>query len=409
MIEVKNKWHWVLLFAALLGFYQGNAQDETEKLREKKKKLEQDIRYTTKLLSETAKNRQASLSQLSLIRKRIASREQLIVTIGSEVEYLRLQIEENKEEIEELNNELEALKQEYARMIYHAYKTRSRYHKLMFVFSADNFNQAYRRLKYFRQYSDYRKQQALMIQEKKSKLNNKIAQLKEDTERKVELLASKEQERQKLRSEREGKTELLADLKRKESKLERDLRKKRAEARALENEIERIIAEQMKKEEPAEPEASASAEFRLTPGQVALSENFTSNKGKLPWPTKRGIISSTFGVHRQGGISIQNNGITIRTSRNSDAHAVFSGKVTKVISIGNKKAVLVQHGDYFTLYDNLSQVKVSPGHNVATGDVIGKIKTDNSSGVTEVNFQIWQAKKNGQPSKLNPQFWLLPQ
>lgn len=390
------------------------AQDKKEQLEQKKKKLEQDIRYTNKLLSETEETKRNTLSQLSLINSRIKSRAQLITTIGSEVEYLREQIKSNQREIEELNTELKDLKEEYARLVYHAYKTKSKYHKMMFVFSAENFNQAYRRLKYLRQYGDYRKKQAELITQKKQTLNEKIAQLKEDTELKVDLLANKEQERQKLTSEKQGQNEVVTKLKSRESELRRELRQKQAQARELEREIERIIAAEMAKMKtsPSPETPEAKPEFRLTPEQVALSDDFTSNKGKLPWPTKRGKISSTFGTHAHKtlrGIKETNNGITIATSKNANAYAVFKGKVTKVITIANKKAVLVQHGQYFTLYDNLATVNVKPGDQISTGDVIGKIRTDSSAGSTEVNFQIWRASSKGGSQKLNPQGWLLPQ
>lgn len=386
------------------------AQDKKEKLKEKKEKIEQDIRYTNKLLSETKKNKKTTLSQLNLINRQINSREQLINTISSEVEYLKRQINENESEIDNLNHELEELKEEYAEMIYHAYKIKSRYHKMMFIFSADGFDQAYRRLRYLRQYNNFRRKQAELIREKKQNINKKIAQLKEDTEQKVNLLAQKEQERQKLKGEKQGQNQAIEELKNRESQLRTELKQKQAQARKLEKEIERIIAAEMAKASEQPEEESRTPEFKLTPEQVALSDDFTSNKGKLPWPTKRGQISSTFGRHahkKLKGIQEINNGITISTSPNSKALAVFGGKVTKVISISNKKAVLIQHGDYFTLYDNLKAVEVSPGKQVETGDVIGTVKTENSSGETEINFQIWRAKSSGQPEKLNPQKWIL--
>mgnify|MGYP006277179097 FL=1 len=398
----------LLIIVIMLLSLQTTAQETEEELREKKKKIEQDIRYTNKLLSETRQNKKTTLSRLTLIRNKIRNREQLIATIGSEVNYLKREIANNERTIKRLNLELEELKEEYAKLIYHAYKTKSRYHKLMFVFSADGFDQAYRRLKYLRQYGDYRKKQARLIQAKKEKLNQTIAELKEDKDQKINLLAQKEQERQKLRTEREGKGETIEKLKSQESQLRSSLTHKRQVAKELEDQIQKIIAAQMK--ETKAEETGSSPEFRLSPEQVELSDNFTKNKGKLPWPTKRGKVSSTFGKHRHAELGVEeiNNGITIQTSKNASALAVFNGKVTKVISIGNKKAILIQHGDYFTLYDNLSITKVTPGDEVSTGDIIGTIKTDNSSGETEVNFQIWQAASGKEPDNLNPSGWLLP-
>ncbi|MFO8054544.1 MAG: peptidoglycan DD-metalloendopeptidase family protein [Bacteroidales bacterium] len=398
----------VLIFCAGLSLY---GQTKKEELRKEKQEIEETIRYTNKLLSETADDKKSSLKQLSLLEQSVKNREQLITTISSEVAYLNDQIRQNKREISRLNQELEQLKDEYAKMIYHAYKTRSRYHRLMFIFSAEDFDQAYRRLKHFRQYADYRRKQAALINEKKEKLSERNATLKEDTERKTDLLANKEQERRKLKAEKEGHSQTVHNLQEKEQQLKRELAQKRAQAEELENEIERIIAAEMAEAETATPDESPSPEFKLTPEQVELSDDFTSNKGKLPWPTKRGIVSSKFGRNAHEnlqGIVELNNGITIQTSKNAEVMAIFSGKVTKVISIGGKKAVLLQHGDYFTLYDHLADVTVNPGQSISTGDVIGIVKTDRDSNRSEINFQIWQARKKGQPEKLNPALWLLP-
>lgn len=404
---------WMILIPALsLCFADAAfAQEKKEKLEEKKKKIEQDIRYTNRLIKETAKSRKSSLNELSLIESSINSRQQLINTIDSEVDYLKEEISSKQREIDRRNKELEILKEEYAKMIYHAYKTQSRYHKLMFVFSSEDFNQAYRRLKYLRQYGDFRKEQAQKINEKKKELNQKIARLKENKEQKVELMARKQREKQKLKDEKQGKDEVISSLSEKEQKLKQKLQRKRAKAKELEKEIERIIAREMAKaKKSAGKSKEASPKFKLTPEQVELSENFTSNKGKLPWPTRRGIVSSSFGRHahpKLRGVVEYNNGITIQTSENAQALAVFRGSVKKVISIANKKAVLIQHGDYFTLYDNLKTVNVGPGDVVETGQSIGTIKKDNDNGFTQINFQIWQARQNKRPEKLNPSAWLL--
>lgn len=401
----------MILLPAIVVYFSNSlyAQDKKEKLKKRKKEIEEDIRYTNNLIDETTESKKNSLKKLLLIKRQIESRSQLVRTINSEVDYLKEQISSNQEQINQLNEELETLKDEYAKMIYHAYKTKSKYHKLMFIFSAEDFDQAYRRLKYLRQYSDFRKKQAREIQGKKKTLNNKIAKLKEDKERKVELMARKQQEKEKLKSEKENKNEIVSNLKQKEHKLRERLSRKQEKARELEEKIEKIIAREMAESEEAKEE-EASPKFKMTPEQVELSENFTKNKGKLPWPTKKGIVSSTFGQHTHetlDGVVLYNNGITIQTSKNAWALAVFEGNVNKVISIGNKKAVLIRHGDYFTLYDNLRRVNVKPGDQVKTGQKLGIIKNDNNTGYTQINFQIWKVRKQSKPKKLNPSEWLL--
>ncbi len=399
----------ILLLLSALSSPALMGQTEMEELQKKKKALEEEIRYTNKLLSQTSRDRQASLSQLQLLDNNIKNRQQLINTLNSEIRYLNREISKNTREIKQLNHELEQLKEEYARMIYHAYKTRSRHHRLMFIFSSEDFNQAYRRMRYYKQYGDYRRKQAALIVEKREALAEKNAQLKQDTEERAARMGEREQERQQLREKRTNQNETIEELKSKEQELQREIDQKQEQARALDQEIQRAIAEATRAAEHTDETEAHS--FALTPEQVELSEDFASNKGRLPWPTHRGVITSHFGRRRHDGLSnieIENSGVTIQTSQNAQARAVFSGEVKKVLTIGGRKAVLVQHGKYFTLYDNLATVVVTPGQYIQTGDIMGTLRSSSDANTAELNFQVWEARKRGTPEKHDPQHWLLP-
>lgn len=399
---------FILLLCALIPS-EATAQKELEDLQKKKKALEEQIRYTNSLLSQASRDRQASLSQLQLLDNNIKNRQQLINTLSSEIRYLNREISRNTRMIRELNQELEQLKEAYARMIYHAYKTRSRHHRLMFIFSSKDFNQAYRRMRYYKQYGEYRRKQAALIVEKREALAEKNAQLKLATEERTARMAEREQERQQLRHKRANQNETIEALKNKEQELQREIAQKQQQARALDQEIQRAIAEATRAAETTDHTTTPA--FALTPEQVELSQDFASNRGLLPWPTQRGVITSQFGRRRHErltNIEEDNSGITIQTHTNAQARAVFSGEVKKVLTIGGRQAVLVQHGKYFTLYDNMATVTVRPNQHIQTGDIIGTLRSSSDTNTAELNFQVWEARKRGNPERHDPQQWLLP-
>ncbi|MHC1777413.1 MAG: murein hydrolase activator EnvC [Lentimicrobium sp.] len=397
-------------FVMLMIFVSGvNAQDKKTQLQQKKAKIEEEINYTNKLLEETKKSKQVSLNQLVLLNKQINKRQELISAISGEIGNLDRQIEETNDTINHLTQTIKQLKQEYARMIYYASKNRNAYTRLMFIFSANDFNQAYQRLKYFQQYSSYRQNQVRVIMENQQLLNEKILLLEKQKAYKLSLKKSEESEKQKLTGEKAEQDKTVKKLSQKEKELLRKLRDSEKAAKKLQKAIEDLIAEEIRKaSESAKKTGTKPApenKFGLTPSEMQLSSSFAGNKGRLPWPTERGIISSTFGEHPHPilkGIKTRNNGIDISTAKGESARAVFDGEVTSTMTLPSyNNVVIIRHGEFLTVYSNLDQLFVKKGDKVKTKQRIGVIQTD-ESGKAKLHFELWQGK-----NIQNPGSWLL--
>ncbi len=400
----------------LLGISNLYAQSQTkEDLQKKKQQLANEIAQTSKILKETQKNKKATLAQLDALRKQILMRERLINTISSEIKNLEGQIGNTNSEIDQLQAELEQLKKEYAAMIRFAFRNQSSYNKLMFVFAAQNFNQAYKRLKYLQQFSEYRQRQAKYIEEAQKKLELKREELEVNKKAKNGLLIEEQEEKVTLGKEKSQQEKMAKQLSAKESTLRKQLQAKQAQQRKLDNQIQAIIKKEIEAaRKKAEAEARAkgqtvsgdknsSSNLTLTPEAKALSNQFNANRGKLPWPVEKGTIIEYFGTHEHPqlkGVMIQNNGIDIKTSSGASARAIFNGTVSGVIQIpGGLNAVLVRHGEYTTVYSNLKSVNVKMGQSVSTKQSIGTVATEED--IASMELQIWKGI-----NKLNPTEWL---
>ena len=392
----------ILINSDVLVHAQSNQKD---KLKSQKEQLEREIRENNRLLQQTRKAHSSSAQEVVLIQNQIKARQKLIQTINSEIYFLDAQVKNNQKEIVKLGEDLEKLKGEYARMIYAAYKTRHVHNKLMFIFASESFNQASRRLRYYHQYNEHRRQQAQIIEKTQHELNRRKQEIENQRTEKLALLVTKESERALLDRQHTERSGIVKNLKARETQLLADIRRKQAESRSLDRKIEEIIAKEMAASK-TKPGAVASAKpntFSLTPEETAMSNSFESNRGKLPWPSERGVISGMFGRQKHAflDVEIENNGINILTSKNDDARAVFKGTVRYVINVANLYAVLIRHGEYFTLYSNLSEVYVKNGQSVDTKQSIGKIYHDSQEGKTELHFEVWRGSV-----KLDPMLWL---
>ncbi|MCB0482287.1 MAG: peptidoglycan DD-metalloendopeptidase family protein [Flavobacteriales bacterium] len=388
----------LLLFCLLLSF-GAIAQKRTD-LEKKKSELSKDIEYKNKLLNETSKSRKRSLNELILIKKKIANRQNLILTLKDEIGLLEGQIATKQAEVQAKEKEITELKEEYAKMIYYAYKTRSRYDQLMFILASESVNQAYKRAKYLQQYATYRKIQGELILEAQRELNKVVAELEEKKIEKEVLLKAKEREALNLSTDQEDKQSVLNELSSKEKELKEEIKKKDEEARRLQKAIQKIIADELKKQQKDD-----KGKFVLTPEAMALSSNFANNKGKLPWPTAKGVITEYYGEHAHPvlkGIKVNNNGVDISTEENAIARSVFAGQVSAVFVIqGIGKAIMIRHGEYITVYSNLKEVYVQKGDMVETKQQLGLALTDPEKGKTEVHFEIWKGQ-----TTMNPSGWL---
>lgn len=415
-----NKYLPVFVVLMLLGITSSTSFAQNKKdLETKKKELQKEISLTNKLLNETKKNKEITLDELVKLKSKINARQELISTIHQGIKLVNKQISETQNNISSLQNDLEKLKQEYAKMIYYAYKNRSNFDKVMFIFSSKSFNQAYKRLKYIQQYSEFRKKQAETIVATQQELKQKVAQLQSDKQEKSALLSLEEQEKQKLAIEKAEQETTVQKLQSKEQELKSDLRKKEEAARKLQKAIEKIIEEEIRKAREAAAAAAkanntstkpvkgstSTTSFPMTPEALKLSNSFASNKGSLPWPVMEGVITDRFGQHPHPvltGIIVNNNGIDISTTKGSIARALFDGEVSSVAIIpGGGKVVMIRHGEYLSVYSYLSDVYVKKGDKVTTKQHLGTLVSEPDKAKTTVHLEIWKGM-----TKLNPEYWI---
>lgn len=380
------------------------SQNKKDLLEQDKQKIEKEIQYNSDLLQETQKSKKTTLNELVLIKKQIDAREQLIGNINQEIEATEQQIDLHKEIISELRQDLEKLKYEYAQMIYYAYKNRSSFDRLMFIFSASDFNQAYKRMKYFHQYANYRKNQAGRITETQNELNVTIQKLEDYKREKNELLNELQSEKNLLINSRVQQNQIYQQLNTKEKELAKTIKQKEKDALKLQQEIEKIIAEEIKLASKKSG-TTKTGSFALTPAELKLSTSFTENQGGLPWPLEQGTISNTFGEHPHPVLKLvktKNNGIDILTSEKMKARSIFDGEVTRVMAIPNYHyVIMIRHGEFLSVYSNLEEVYVQKGDQVTTKQEIGRVYTDANNSKTEFHFELWKGK-----NLLNPELWL---
>ena len=371
-----------------------------EELKKKKQDAENQIKYTSKLLNEVQKVQKSSLNRVQLLNRQIEQRKAVINTINGEVDLYQQMIDNNTLAISLMENDIQALKKEYAELIKLAYRNRNAYDQVLFLLSADNVNQAYRRHLYMKQYTNYRENQAGVILSIESVLNDKTRKQEEQKLIKLQLMNDTKKEANQLSQEKLEKNAELQKLQKEQKELKKKLDEQRRIEQQLENEIERIIAEEARKSAKA-----GTKEMTLTPEQKLLGDNFAQNKGRLPWPVERGVITEHFGINQHpvlSNVQVKNNGVSITTEKGSKVRAVFNGEVTRVFGItGGNTAVIIRHGKYLTVYSNLRETTVKKGDKVTTKQNIGTVFTDPEDNKSILKFQIWLENQ-----KLNPEQWI---
>jgi len=380
-------------------------------LEKQKQQLLKDIQYTNKLLQDTEKNKKKTLNELTLMKAKIDQRQRLINTVSSQAKLVEKQIGETQMIVMALENDLKSLREEYGKMLYHTYRNQSQYDRLMFILSSEDINQAYKRIKYFQQYAKHRQEQAAAIEAVQKTLNARSEELKAKRKELSILIEDSEREKIKLSSEREERDKLVHDLQDKEKELRAELKKKDREAKKLESAIARIIEEEIRKARAKAEKTETKVTklgFALTPEEMTLSNSFVENRAKLPWPSERGVITSTFGEHAHPtlrDIKTVNNGVDISTEEGTKARAVFEGTVSAVIAIpGAHKAVILRHGEYLTVYSNLENVEVKMGDKVTVKQTLGTVVTDREENQTLLHFELWKGAE-----KQNPALWIAKQ
>lgn len=386
-----------------------NAQDR-KKLEAEKAKIEREIAKINSILNETKKTKRLSASQLNILRKKIRDREKLIANISKQTQALNGEIQNTQKSIFQLNEEINFLKKEYIQMLRMAQKNKTSANRLLFIFSAKDYSQAYQRYVFFKQYGQLQKQKMFEIQQKTNELEKKTNELVVKKVNQESLLSQQEKQKSELTKEQKEKQSTINSLQKKERQLAKQIKEKQARRKKLQNQINAAIQAEVKrqaqiaaKSKTKDESKTSSKEYVMsaTPEEIQLSKDFTSNKGRLPWPTEHGIITSNYGTHPHPdikGVMIENLGVDIRTKRGSSVRAVFDGEVVRVFTGPNgQKVIILRHGEYMTVYTNLSNVFVSSGNKVKTKQSIGTIHT-NTEDVTEINFQVWKGNNRQNPS-----------
>ncbi|MBT9393300.1 peptidoglycan DD-metalloendopeptidase family protein [Hymenobacter sp. NST-14] len=434
-----------MLLAVLAG---ATGPARAQRSRKSKAQLERErrttlrrIQETSRILAQTQQKKQASVGQLNAIQEKLTVQQGVIRTISSELRYLETDVQQTESQVQRTRQSLEQLKAEYARLIYAGSKTANGYNRLMFLFASESFNQALLRLRYIRQYTQVRQAQAAQIVSTQQRLSNQLLGLKAKKEEKGSLLNTQLSEKRTLITLKTEQDQVITKLTRQEQGLRKELAARQQAVSRLDNliaqrvreEIARAAREAARKAAAAKARAAAGAAGRspgttsrtsataaaesaaaesaervdrvtLTPETAKLAASFHENRGSLPWPVGKGFISQRFGRHNHPvlkNVVVENRGVDIQTNAGEPVRAVFSGKVLTVASVpGMGTIIMVQHGDYFTVYAKLRSVSVSEGQTVSARQTLGTVAT-NAEGTSEVQFQVWHNSAN-----LNPENWL---
>ena len=409
-----NQALWILALVGVSFSMSGQQPTQKEKLEQRKTQLQDEIEVANGILKKTQKDKELTLSQVRALDKKVKAREELIRTVQAQITNSDREIRRQKNEIARLDGEIKTLKEKYAGMIREAQKRGTPSSALAFVFASDDLQQALKRLYFLRQYSGFRQTQVEEIKALQAEKAKAITAIEAEQGRKRQLLGQEVAQKQELVAEKSQQEAAVAKLKKKESQIATDIKKKRSELQKLEKQIQKIIQDELKRQREAarkQAEAqnpgsttqagSSSTSFALTPEGAALAKDFASNKGKLPWPVERGIITQNFGenpVPGTSGVTIKNPGVDIGTPSKSGVRAVFNGEVSTVVRIpGANRVVLIRHGNYFTVYSNLDEVYVKTGDKVTTKQSIGRVAADPETGESTLHFELWMDTNNQDP------------
>lgn len=407
--------HTAYLYVFLLLFLPAAPAQTVKQLENERKATLRKLDETTRMIDANKKSQRSSLNSLNLLDTRIRERRSLISTINREVGRLDSEIASLQTQQRELEKRLEAVKADYARLVQESYINRGAYHKLLFLFSAETFDQSLRRLRYLQEYAAYRKEQAAEIESLTAEIAEKNRTASTHRQTRLDVLRQQESARNQLAKDQKKQKRMLADLQKQEKTLRTQLAAQEKQAARLNGKIEALIAEEIRKEEERKEKAQpktdkakpAPAEAKApTKEEVQLNGSFEANRGRLPWPVERGVVSGKFGVQPHPvlrNVTTNNKGIYIQTPEGADARSVFDGVVTQCFAIpGNNNAVIVKHGVYRTVYANLTQLYVKEGDRLKARQRVGRIYTDDEhEDKTELYFQLWKDK-----TILNPEPWI---
>ena len=400
--------YFTFVFFALLVFshYGSYAQSKRQlQLEERRRELQQEIRQITNLLFAGKQEKKSVVSIVEDLNYKISVRKNLIRITNQQANLLTREINSNQDEISKRRDKLKILKDDYASMIVKSYKNRANQNKLMFLLSSSNFQQAYRRLQYIKQYADYQKKQAKIIKAETEKLQVLNKDLLRQKKEKQNLVAENKSAKAILDKELQNQQLLIESIQKNLSQFSAQIKSKQKESNKLDREIQKLIREAIAASNKKAGKSVKSATFSLTPEQKILAKNFTSNKGKLPWPVASGVVKLRFGTNPSPidpTIKIKSNGVRIATNKGEKVRAVFEGTVQGIMTPKNgNNAIMVRHGNYITVYKNLSKFYVSKGDKVSTKQVIGEVITNKATGESILSFGIYKDS-----SIQNPSHWV---
>ena len=398
---MKNIYIKILLIILLIPQIFVAQTQKISELENKRKILKEEILKINSLLIDNSKKKKNAFSDLENLTFKIIRKEELIKLTNQQINLLNSDVKKNEEKIDKLNIEILRARKDYAKMIFNSYKSRLKESRLMFLLSSQNFLQAFKRSQYFDQFSKSRREIASSIQSNVKNVKASNDTLKIKISQKEYLIESNENEKKKLSNEKKDQNNLINSLSKRESSYKKQINDKQKQALLLDKEIDRLIKEAIRESN----KNSSSTIFSLTPEGKALAESFSNNKGNLPWPVERGIVIQKFGLQTHPVVrttKIKSNGIVIATNENANVRTVFKGKVLSILKFkGSNLTVLIQHGNYISVYKNLSKVYVNKGQDVESLEIIGQVFSNNSNSKTTLQFSIFN-----NTTALDPYLWI---
>ncbi|MEO2056108.1 MAG: peptidoglycan DD-metalloendopeptidase family protein [Flavobacteriaceae bacterium] len=389
----------ILFLFSLLGDGMLFAQSK-ETLESKRQELTSEIKQIEKLIDNSLNKKRTLVTNLENLKFKIDLQKKLIININNQLNIIVDEIDRNTIELNQLLKKQKKVKEDYASMVLKSYKHKSKLNRIMFVFSANNFTQAYKRLQYYKQYVKYKDKQIKQIKLTTTLADNVLEELDEQKNQKKNLILANEKIKINLDKENLIQKDMIVEIRSDEKRFANQIRIKQKQTQEIDKQIEKIIMEAT-----AKVKNKGLSEFNLTAEAKLISKKFNENKGKLPWPVEKGIVILKYGKQPHPIVrttTIQSNGVRILTSQNQEVRAIFDGKVYSIIiSKNGSHAILVQHGNFFSVYKNLSEIYVKKGETIETKQVIGKLITNKSSGQTILNFSIF---KDGVTQ--NPSVWI---
>lgn len=389
---------FLVLIAVILGTVNMGAQDKVA-LEKRKESTLKELEIARELLDKTRDKKQNTIHRVTLLNRGINSREQLIGNIIQEIDLLDQEIDGLEEEIRKLERDIRKGKEEYAHILYSIFKNHTDEEKMMYLLASKDINEFYQRIKYMKYLKDYRERKVQELEKMMEDIEIRSGELIEARNQQAALLEEKEQENNALLKERSQRNSMIRQLAQDEQRIRKEIEEKERIRKELEDRIRRIIEEETRKN------AGNTLLSSLTPEQRLVGNSFLQNKGRLPWPVERGVITAKYGLIDHpvlDGVKIPSNGIDISTPPGTKARAIFNGEVTGVYAIlGANYAVIMMHGEYITVYQNLVDPMVKAGDKVTAKQELGTVHSDPGENIAVMTLQVWKSKEI-----LDPEHWL---